>query len=69
MFSCSYLFGFKKADYHVEESSGKKDSRIACGGKIKASKLRIKILERETHPHVGLGCVIQPSESQIGLEF
>ena len=58
-----------KAKHHVEESSGKKDKRRACGGKIEASKFVFKKFERESTSHVGCGNIIKPGELQIGLEI
>ena len=71
-FSMFFLHPFsfkKKTEHHVEESSGKKDRRRACGGETKASELDIKKFERESISHVGFGCIIQPEEVPIGLEF
>ena len=63
------VFFFFKAEHHVEETSGKKGRRRACGAKIKASDFDIKKFERESISHVGFGYIIQPGEVQIGLEF
>ena len=58
-----------KTKHHVEESSGKKDRRRACGGKTEASDFDIKKFERESIFHVRFAYIIQPGELQIGLEF
>ena len=59
----------QEAEHHVEESSGKKDRRRACGGDIKASKVDIEKFERETIPFDGFWCFTQPCESRTGSEF
>ena len=69
MFSCSHLLSCKNTEHHVEESSGKKVRRRACGGEIEASEFDIKKFELESIAHVGFGYLIQPGELQIGLEF
>ena len=59
----------EKAEHNVEESSGKKDRRRACGDEIKAGECHIKKFERESISHLGFGYIIQLGEVQIGLEF
>ena len=69
MFSCSHFLSMKKGEHHVEQSSGKKDRRRACGGEIEASEFYIKKFERESISHVGFGYIPQPGELRTGLEF
>ena len=69
VFSCSHFLSTQEAEHHVEESSGTKDRRRACGGEIKASEFDCKKFDRESISQVGFGCVILPRELQIRLEF
>ena len=63
------LFNIMNFSMYVEESSGKKDRRRACGGEIKASEFDIKKFERESISDVASRSIIQPGELQIGWEF
>ena len=58
MWSCSHSLPTKKAEHHVEESSGKKDRRRACGGEIETDERNDNFSER-------FGCFEQPGELVI----
>ena len=63
-------FSFEqKARHHVEESSGKRGRRRTFDSGTEVDMFDIKKFERESISHVGFGYIMQPRESQIGLEF
>ena len=59
----------QKAEYHVQEISGKHGQRRFGGGETETDEFGVKELERKENASARFECFEQPGESRLGQSF